>query len=211
MEKDIKTDDSAYTEINESELKGGIIRFFGLYWRKDLFLYGMDKQQLVGSPSGLIGKGRHGKDADDSQAYLNFWMQKGVYILYDANLVPVYCGQAGTERNYNERKNSGENGIGQRLKSHATGIYRNGWSFFSWYGFLNTDLKPLRTLSRENRISPAWSVPDPAKLNMNSILNSMEGIVISGFIPRFNNRGGDLRDATECRQYERQPYIIEIS
>ena len=192
----------------ESESRG-IIKFYGLYWRKDYFLHGAQMQQLIGSPSRMIGQGRSKKNADDSQSYMNFWDQKGVYILYDLNLIPVYCGQAGTERNYIDRKNTGKNGIGQRLNSHAWETYRNGWHYFSWFGFLETEMDRIRDETRERRINPEWKIPDSKTLNLNSILNSMEGIVISGFIPRFNNRGGDFKYAYECRQYERSPYIIE--
>lgn len=74
--------------------EAGFIRFYGLYWDKSEV--GWLDNQLLGRPPGWVGRGVKGRDPKDLQ--MNFWKQQGVYILYDANLQPVYAGQAGLSK-----------------------------------------------------------------------------------------------------------------
>ncbi len=179
----------------------GFIRFYGLYWRKSAVNWQVNKQ-LLGQPQKWMGKGKIAKDFDRSTVQMNFWGQKGVYILYDDGLQPVYAGQAGLSRS---NASEGGQSIGARLNAHQRGVYRNGWSLFSWFGFLETDKIELKTASNESRMEPKWSFPVQSESDLNQLLASFEAILIEGFAPRFNARGGDLGKAVIVDQFEPQP------
>jgi hypothetical protein len=172
----------------------GFIKFYGLYWRKDKM--NVDNVQMLGSPRGWTGKGLTQGDAADRQ--MNFWGQKGVYVLYDAGLQPVYAGQAGLIRKADAVGQS----IGSRIASHANGVYRNGWALFSWFGFMHTPKINLRTASDVERLNPQWSFVPGKQQELNQLLASFEAILIEGFAPRFNARGGDLGKAVFVNQFE---------
>jgi hypothetical protein len=128
---------------------------------------------------------------------MNFWGQKGVYILYDANLNPVYAGQAGIAR-----KNAKDGqAIGDRLYDHNFGLYRNGWELFSWFGFLDTEKVKLKEADLNKRMNPDWKFNNTEGA-LNLLLASFEAILIEGFAPRFNARGGDLGKAVHVDQFE---------
>ncbi len=176
------------------------IKFYGLFWRKHAVDW--NSRQLLGQPQGWLGKGNKRSNIDLETIQMNFYRQKGVYILYSEALQPVYAGQAGLAR----RNTTGGQTIGDRLAAHSRGIYRNGWSLFSWFGFLDTERSPLTRMADEQRLNPIWMLPagppfapDAA---LNTLLASFEAILIEGFTPRFNARGGDLPHAVVVHQYE---------
>jgi hypothetical protein len=172
----------------------GFIKFYGLYWHKDNVEW--EKGHLNGRPQGWLGQGKIAKDFDHSTIQMNFWKQKGVYILYDSNLQPVYAGQAGISE-------SSPDGIGKRLYTHSKGIYRNGWCLFSWFGFLETDQINLKQAG-EKRLNPDFRFKEQkTTIDLKQLLASFEAILIEGFAPRFNARGGDLGKAVLVDQYER--------
>ena len=121
--------DRSFTEESPPS-SSGFIRFYGLFW--DKHLVGWREGALLGQPKGWIGS-KPKKDTDPKQLQMNFWGQKGVYVLYNESLVPVYAGQAGLVRK--KRKGAGRT-IGDRLSEHWCGPFRNGWRFFSWFGAL---------------------------------------------------------------------------
>ncbi len=175
----------------------GFIKFYGLYWRKDLIDW--SSKQILGQPKGWVGKGRIAASFDRQKLQMNFWGQKGVYVLYDDALRPVYAGQAGLTR----KDSAGGQAIGDRLNMHRQGVYRNGWSLFSWFGFLETKKLNLKTVKKEEeRLSPEWKFSPQKNSELNLLLASFEAILIEGFAPRFNARGGDLRTAVLVNQYE---------
>ncbi len=174
----------------------GFIKFYGLYWRKAAVKWG--ESQLLGQPQGWMGKGKTSRDFDAATVQMNFWKQKGVYILYDDSLNPVYAGQAGLTR----KNAAGGQSIGNRLNAHSHGIYRNGWSIFSWFGFLGKDKIALKTAVEKDRLEPEWSFQSLSDSTLNQLLASFEAILIEGFAPRFNSRGGDLGKAVLVDQYD---------
>lgn len=174
----------------------GFIKFYGLYWRKSAVSWQYKK--LLGQPQGWMGKGKLAKDFDRSTVQMNFWGQKGVYILYDDNLHPVYAGQAGLTR----KNSDGGQCIGDRLSAHSRGIYRNGWSLFSWFGFMHVDKFNLKERDDNFRMGPDWKFKPQSRGELNQLLASFEAILIEGFAPRFNARGGDLGDAVLVDQYD---------
>ncbi len=176
--------------------ESGFIRFYGLYWRKSAVEW--QRHQLLGQPKGWMGKGKIAKSFDRSAVQMNFWGQKGVYILYDDGLQPVYAGQAGLTR----KNSDGGQSIGARLNSHSQGVYRNGWSLFSWFGFLETPRIALKTAVEADRMKPNWTFNAQSDSELNQLLASFEAILIEGFAPRFNARGGDLGSAVLVDQFE---------
>ncbi|TCP58533.1 hypothetical protein EV663_1229 [Rhodovulum bhavnagarense] len=182
----------------------GFIKFYGLYWRKDLVDW--SSKHILGQPKGWLGKGRIAANFDRQKLQMNFWGQKGVYVLYDDALHPVYAGQAGLTR----KDSAGGQAIGDRLNMHRQGVYRNGWSLFSWFGFLETEKLNLKKVKEdEKRLSPKWEFKPQEQSELNLLLASFEAILIEGFAPRFNARGGDLKTAVLVNQYE--PHANEIS
>ena len=184
------------------------IKFYGLFWRKDAVDW--DRRVLLGQPQGWLGKGNKRNNIDIESIQMNFYQQKGVYILYNDALQPVYAGQAGLAR----RNSTGGQAIGDRLATHSRGVYRNGWSLFSWLGLLDTERSFLTRMTDEQRLNPSWvmpagppSAPDAA---LNTLLASFEAILIEGFTPRFNTRGGNLPHAVIVDQYEPGPARVEL-
>jgi hypothetical protein len=176
--------------------EAGFIKFYGLYW--SISHVDWSTRRLLGQPSGWIGKGKVAKSLDRADLQMNFWGQKGVYILYDDNLHPVYAGQAGLTR----KKASEGQTIGNRLHTHSKGIYRNGWTLFSWFGFMSTNKIDLRKSPEPDRMEVPWTFSPNKESTLNDVLASFEAIVIEGFAPRFNARGGDLRTAVLVDQFE---------
>jgi hypothetical protein len=200
-----KTDESVVGEnlvtsaTEKQTSSAGFIKFYGLYWKRASL-----SQGLCGVPSGWIGKGKISPEFDRSNLKMDFSGQKGVYILYDDSLNPVYAGQAGISRS---NATSGGQTIGNRLLAHSTGPYRNGWSLFSWFGFLKTNKLSLKSANLEARMKPVWTYenvdsPESESDQLNDLLASFEAILIEGFAPRFNARGGDLKGALYVNQYE---------
>jgi hypothetical protein len=180
---------------------GGHIRFYGLFWLKSEIDW--DSGCLLGQPDKWLGKGKVSETADRSQFQMNFWDQKGVYILYNQDLYPVYAGQAGLTKSTNGIGGT----IGDRLNDHRRGSFRHGWSLFSWFGFLDTEQLNLRSAETEARTKPRWTFGKRTS-GMNELLASFEAIIIEGFVPRFNARGGDLKDAVVVTQFE-TPKIMQ--
>lgn len=207
-------DDTLVTELNESvsPTSGGFMKFYGLYWKKR-FIFSKD-EILPGLPERWTGRGTRNVDRDT--LWMNFWGQKGVYVLYDNDLVPVYTGQAGLTRG---AKSSGAGRtLGQRLRDHAHGKYRNGWEFFSWFGFLDcvqeSSLRgKIKSASFEQRCNVEWAfnprISEGNEGELNDLLDSFEAILIEAFIPRFNSRGGNLKDAVYVDQFESIPRALQ--
>ncbi|MEJ8573945.1 hypothetical protein [Microbaculum marinum] len=193
--------DSVTKEDADHAFDGGFIRFYGFYW--DRKYVNWERKQMLAIPVGRTGQGKTANNIKNTWNCMNFWAQRGVYILYDENLYPVYAGQSGVER-----KNTVERGsIGDRINAHSTGKYRNGWQFFSWFGFMDCRMPNMRKANPEERLFPNWEEVKLSNVNLNELLSSFEAIVIEGFIPRFNARGGDLKKAVRCEQHEGQGYI----
>jgi hypothetical protein len=198
---DISNDKSA--DRDEPLKDSGFVKFYGLYWKKDNVDW-IKKGELLGQPEGWLGRGNIAKGFDYYKVQMNFWNQKGVYILYDDNLHVVYAGQAGLERKSKKKPSSGKS-IGDRLLYHKEGVYRNAWSLFSWFGFLDTTRPPdLRNSSDEERLQPHMFFTSSPNSELNQLLASFEAILIEGFAPRFNARGGDLGKAIWVDQYEKK-------
>lgn len=200
---------------------GGFLKFYGLYWdrifwdrRPDTWIEqverGWEERALLpGVPSGWTGRGTKG--LDQNTIWLNFWHQKGVYVLYDEGLVPVYTGQAGLQKG--DKNEFGGRTLGDRLREHAHGKYRNGWRYFSWFGFLSFKNEAhlrgkLKSTERNERLTAEFEFQNgqnKSEVELNLLLDSFEAILIEAFAPRFNSRGGNLKGATYVDQFEGDP------
>ncbi|WP_116131112.1 GIY-YIG nuclease family protein [Tropicimonas sp. IMCC34043] len=218
------TEDADLDQVDPMEdaspSSAGFMKFYGLYWKKE-FLYDQKKDEaLAGFPDGWTGKGKIAESFDRSIMSVNFWGQKGVYVLYDRDLIPVYTGQAGLIKSSAKSDNGGKC-LGERLRAHKHGKYRNGWSFFSWFGFLDAlDEKQIKSTIKffDDRSilmkrHPNWKfVPykqGQKDSELNLLLDSFEAILIEAFTPRFNSRGGNLKGATYVNQLEGEPFFVK--
>lgn len=208
----------------------GYLKYYGLYWDRKYWdrhenAWVFDRKReyrhreiLPGLPSGWVGRGT--KSLDTNDLWVNFWRQKGVYVLYDEQLIPVYSGQAGLQ-NSNSSEARGRF-LGNRLAEHAKGKYRNAWRYFSWFGFMELSdnsqklRKNLRNCSFDDKINAEYKFSYPAdSLNesekrLNQLLNSFEAILIEAFVPRFNSRGGNLKGAVYVDQFEGDLFLSKI-
>lgn len=110
---------------------------------------------------------------------VNFSNQKGVYILYDGHRI-VYVGR------------TTDNTIGKRLKDHTTDRLRSRWDRFSWFGVCPVD--------QEN--------PESGQYSLDTLINTMEAILIEGMEPPLNRQRGKEFNAIEFYQVE-DPGISE--
>ena len=193
------------------------MKFYGLYWNKEYILDDRELELLPGLPQGWIGKGKIAKNFDRSAMWVNFWNQRGVYVLYDRDLTPVYTGQAGLVRSKKKISESGRS-LGERFRDHKHGKYRNGWDFFSWFGFLSTPIEQeIQSVIRKDddeavriKRDPKWEFKAPSgDTELNLLLDSFEAILIEAFTPRFNSRGGNLNGATYVNQLEDLPFFLK--
>jgi hypothetical protein len=187
------------SEENVPEIiTAGFVKYYGLYWDRDYVDW--HNKLMMAVPLGKTGQGPVKSTADEDWNCLNFWGQRGVYILYDTGMLPVYAGQVGTKRS---NTNEG-NDLGERLRAHQFGKYRNAWHFFSWFGFLEAEDRDfkIRGMDKKQRQDFQWEWAKVGKVDLNTLLSSFEAILIEGFIPRLNARGGDLKGAVRCDQFE---------
>jgi len=111
-------------------------------------------------------------------AQVDFHAQKGVYLLHDAQGV-VYVGRV-TDR-----------ALGKRLQEHTIDRLSGRWTRFSWFGVYRVN--PDGSLAAA-KLSTA--------LDMDTVIATMEAVLIEGLEPRQNRRRGDDIQAFEYLQVE---------
>jgi hypothetical protein len=97
-------------EEEEATETGGIIKAFGMFWRRDWVEWS--------AKPGLMGQQQEGSDP------VNFSEQQGVYLLHDGREV-IYVGRATEKR------------LGTRLLEHTRDRLNGRWDRFSWFGLLD--------------------------------------------------------------------------
>lgn len=107
---------------------------------------------------------------------VNFAEQLGVYLLHDGREV-VYVGR------------SVDRPLGRRLYEHTQDRLRGRWNRFSWFGLLNVK----EDGSLENTI---------AKPSFQTIITTLEALLIEGLEPPQNRKRGDDFNAIEYLQAE---------
>lgn len=69
----------------------------------------------------------------------------------------------------------------------------------------------LKNADEDLRRNPDWDFPQQAansEIELNLLLDSFEAVLIEAFTPRFNARGGNLKDAVYVDQLEELPALI---
>ncbi|WP_407187420.1 HTH domain-containing protein [Bradyrhizobium centrosematis] len=118
-----------------------------------------------------------GKQQQDSNP-VDFSKQIGVYFLHD-NQGVVYVGRAIDQP------------IGKRLQQHTVDRLNGRWDRFSWFGIYPVESNGnLRT-----------SV-DLSQIGIDTVVSTLEAVLIEGLEPRQNRRRGDDFNAIEFLQVE---------
>jgi hypothetical protein len=114
---------------------------------------------------------------------VDFGEQKGVYLLHDDQGV-VYVGRVTDQ------------GLGKRLFQHTLDRLNGRWSRLSWFGVF-----PVRqdgSLAKES-----FSV------DIETVIVTMEAVLIEGLEPRQNRKRGDDFQAVEFLQAEDPQLVVE--
>jgi hypothetical protein len=152
------------SEVDEEEppKSYGIIRAFGMYWRRD-FVDWKSAPTILGSLSETAKTAK----ATEVQA-LDFCNQHGVYFLLDGSEV-VYVGRAV------------DRPLGMRLHEHTFDRLNGRWDRFSWFGLLS--------LSENGKITDQGL--NTITATVNDIIVMMEALLIEGLEPKQNRKRGD--------------------
>ncbi|MBD8061023.1 hypothetical protein H9624_01640 [Actinomycetaceae bacterium Sa1BUA1] len=106
---------------------------------------------------------------------VDFTDQAGVYLLYDGNRV-IYVGRVTEPR------------LGQRLREHTRGRLSGRWDRFSWFG--------VRRTNARGALGPLPSTG----IAVETLIATMEALLIEGLEPPQNRRQGDGFNAVEFIQ-----------
>jgi HB1, ASXL, restriction endonuclease HTH domain len=109
---------------------------------------------------------------------VNFCNQRGVYLLHDTQGV-VYVGRVTNQS------------MGHRLFEHTKDRLGGRWSRFSWFGVYGVE---------ENGALKAAA--DFSAVDVNTVIITMEAVLIEGLEPRQNRKRGDDFSAVEFVQVE---------
>ena len=108
----------------------------------------------------------------------DFCGQHGVYLLHDVREV-IYVG----------RTTKGD--LGRRLYDHTRDRLQGRWSRFSWFGF-----RPVSSTGKLGEKTEAL----PANYRMETLIATIEAVLIEALEPRQNRKRGDGVKVTEYRQ-----------
>jgi len=159
------------------------IKNYGLYWRRDLVEWGKKGPGNSGKLRGYLA---------DSKEPVDFRGQAGVYVLYDGADIPsshvTYVGQVAR---------AGDDSLYARLYDHhAKDHLWNRWSRFSWFGvFVVGKGGSLVQTNVEKTYTDA----------LTSVIDHLEGVLISVLEPPLNKRGANWDGATQYYQHEPDP------
>ncbi|MCB2171004.1 MAG: GIY-YIG nuclease family protein [Deltaproteobacteria bacterium] len=159
------------------------IKNYGQFWERKYIHYGR---------SGNAGhlKGYNGRDIVD------FRNQRGVYVLYDKDMKPIYVGQSG----------KGKSCLFKRLDDHNADHLSGRWEYFSWFGLCDVDRINNSLIEVEN---------SSAKLNgtIADSLNEIESALILAMEPKLNKKGASWKGVWEYCQYtedEKEVTIVDV-
>jgi hypothetical protein len=108
---------------------------------------------------------------------VDFCEQRGVYLLHDGRAV-VYVGR------------TTEQPLGVRLRQHTTDRLNGRWDRFSWFG--------IYAVSESGSLAPEQG----AAYQVNTLIATMEALLIEGLEPPQNRKRGDDFKAAEFLQVE---------
>ena len=110
---------------------------------------------------------------------VDFTEQKGVYLLHDSQGV-VYVGRT-TDQN-----------LGRRLYQHTIDRLNGRWDRFSWFGIYPVDNK-----DGARQVGAGFN-----HLSIDTLITTMEAVLIEGLEPRQNRKRGDDFQAVEFLQVD---------
>ena len=174
------------------------IRNFGHFWSKELIDWG---KKGPGNSGALFASAK--PDAIDWE--VDFREQIGIYVLYDQDREAVYIGQTGSK---------GQK-LFSRLRQHSRGQFRDRWTNFSWFGFLEVDQPkgPLKNASKIKNLSanadPEEALKADVKGSFRDALNEAEAVLLQILEPRLNKQGPSWNGAKEYFQFD--PFDAEPS
>lgn len=155
-----------------------MIKNYGLFWKREAVHWNPGGRR--GNPRGhLIGS----HVVERRQQQVNFRDQVGIYCLYDDNFRLLYTGQAGF----------GNATLFGRLRSHTNDHLSERWTKFSWFG--------LKGILHEGDGYVLQDQVNANGLELNEVLNSLEGIIIVSAEPPLNRRGPNFGAAQKFSQY----------
>ena len=143
---------------------------FGAFWERDAVDWKRNPNLYGVFQSEAVSK------SDPTR--VNFSGQHGVYLLHDVREV-IYVG----------RTTKGD--LGSRLYDHTRDRLQGRWNRFSWFGF--------RPVSETGELGQKLETL-PEKYGMESLIATMEAVLIEALEPRQNRKRGDGMDASEYRQ-----------
>lgn len=152
-----------------------IIQNYGLHWRRDQVVWGTPGHGNQGHLTGRSSREAKG-------LHINFRSQSGIYILQEG-FRPLYVGQSG----------KGTQRMFARLKGHTRNHLAERWDRFSWFGIYPVVGGELKLNIKVEKIST----------NIYSILDHLEGVLISITEPPLNRQGARFGEAEQYKQIGR--------
>ena len=147
------------------------INAFGLHWDRWKVKWGATPEILGASSEGATP--------------VDFHDQKGVYILYNSALRPVYVGQS-------------VDALGKRLKAHNINRLKGRWEYFSWFGF--------RKVNDETGELDEVLVADG---DFGRLASMLEAVLIEVMEPSLNRQRGEGIEGAEFLQVASPEYAKE--
>lgn len=148
---------------DKDEEPAGLVKAFGLHWDREKVRWKTTTPEIQGvSLSGMTK--------------VNFYNQKGVYILYNPVFKPVYVGQSTST-------------IGKRLKDHTNDRLKGRWRYFSWFGFLQVNEK-----------TGNLELDADADGGVDSFSDMLEAVLIESMEPPLNKQRGQGVEGAEFLQ-----------
>lgn len=151
-----------------------LIHNYGLHWRREYVAWG---KKGAGNEGHLTGRLASRKGSP----HINFRYQAGIYILQEG-FKPLYIGQAGRS----------EHRLFSRLKGHTQNHLAERWDRFSWFGIYPVKKGELNTAVDVVRL----------QVDIDSILNHIEGALISVTEPPLNRQGARFGSAEQYKQIQ---------
>jgi hypothetical protein len=151
------------------------IENYGRFWRRDKVFWGKGKNK-----GHLKGRLKRQKNF-----VIDFRLQIGIYVLFDADRTAIYIGQAGM----------GNARLFGRLKQHQRDHLRDRWTHFSWYGLRGYNVGNEKL--SEHHKPESWI----KNRQRRDALYETEAVLISVIEPPMNRRNPNWTGTEEFYQF----------
>jgi hypothetical protein len=160
-----------------------IVKTMGLFWQEQDVFWGRQKNR--GQLLGLCGSPKKNDSVD-------FRDQRGIYVLWNSNLEPLYIGQAG----------SGKRRLFDRLKDHRSpkDPLSGRWKKFSWFGVLGVG-EDFKLEKDEDGGGHELTV------KVGAVLDQLEALLITVTEPGLNRQGGKWGKDIQVFEQVRHPKL----